>query len=213
MKLNEIREILKKKNDYWWNIERKDLELKFYVPTDILLGALADYEMELPKEIVKDFEKQEKNSNAFYFGWETYFENNKSYKKVQCGNSYNWDGKVQNDFEYDIFKDLETEKYIVLLRVHLGGDIRTNYTDTMFFEFDSDYDFFELLNDIGNENNLSFDITVNDREFVVTPLVLSDRLDIYDTTSGENIDTIYASDTETLIADLQEYMEMEKKCK
>ena len=158
MKLNEIREILKKKNDYWWNIERKDLELKFYVPTDILLGALADYEMELPKEIVKDFEKQEKNSNAFYFGWETYFENNKSYKKVQCGNSYNWDGKVQNDFEYDIFKDLETEKYIVLLRVHLGGDIRTNYTDTMFFEFDSDYDFFELLNDIGNENNLSFDI-------------------------------------------------------
>ena len=31
-KLKEIQKFLKEKNDYWWNKERPDLDLKYYVP-------------------------------------------------------------------------------------------------------------------------------------------------------------------------------------
>ena len=52
-KLKEIREFLKEKNDYWWNEERKDLDLKYYVPTDIMCDCLADYERGLTEDEYK----------------------------------------------------------------------------------------------------------------------------------------------------------------
>ena len=49
-KLKEIQEFLKKKNDYWWNKERPDLDLKYYVPTDVICEGLVEYERRLTQE-------------------------------------------------------------------------------------------------------------------------------------------------------------------
>ena len=49
-KLEEIRKFLHEKNEYWWKEERPDLDLKYYVPTDILCKELAYYERGLTEE-------------------------------------------------------------------------------------------------------------------------------------------------------------------
>lgn len=50
-RLKEVKEYLKIINDKWWNEERTDLDLKYYVPTDIICECLLDFEVGIPKNI------------------------------------------------------------------------------------------------------------------------------------------------------------------
>lgn len=64
-RLKEIKEFLKEKNDYWWNEERKDLDLKYYVPTDVICQVLEDYEVGISKEVNDIIEKRIKTDIFF----------------------------------------------------------------------------------------------------------------------------------------------------
>jgi len=59
-------------------------------------------------------------------------------------NSYNWSGNVSNDFNFRTYEH-EDGSYYVEFKVHLYGDVRGNYTDSVLLKFDNDYGFFEAI--------------------------------------------------------------------
>jgi len=60
-------------------------------------------------------------------------------------NSYNWAGNVSNHFNMQTYRNINTGQYLVEFKVHLYGDVRGNYTDSVLLAFDNDYFFYEGL--------------------------------------------------------------------
>lgn len=48
-------------------------------------------------------------------------------------NSYNWYSPLSHDVDYQFYEDEENDKYYMELQIHMGGDIRGNYTESMWF--------------------------------------------------------------------------------
>lgn len=201
--LANIKEWLHERNEKWWKEERTDLDLKYYVPTDILCEALADYEIGIPKHIQAYINKQ--NYGKYWQDYDIY-----NYMEMLCkkgkaeyigaDNSYNHSGNVQNDFNWHTFKMLDKEdRYIVLLAFHIGGDIRGNYTDYIVLEFDYEVGFEELLLcDLSHEYNLTFDLKIYNKIYAITPLALDEHLEVYDYGADEDICGIYGNDDESV---------------
>lgn len=51
-------------------------------------------------------------------------------------NTYNYDNLISNDIKYRIF--MIEEEYYIILQVHLGNDIRFNYSRPLIFKIDID---------------------------------------------------------------------------
>ena len=66
-RLEEIRQMLKERNDKWYKQERPDIDLKYVVPTDYILDALKDYEIGITEELNNLI--NEKNKDYNYFTW------------------------------------------------------------------------------------------------------------------------------------------------
>lgn len=71
------------------------------------------------------------------------YENKIEYRKGD--NTYNYSSNINNNIDYRIY-NINNEIYIKL-KVHKYGDIRANYTDEIILKFDTEYEFYELLND------------------------------------------------------------------
>lgn len=71
------------------------------------------------------------------------YENKIEYKTGD--NTYNYCSNINNNINYMIY-EIDNEIY-VKLKVHKYGDIRTHYTDEIILKFDTEYKFYELLND------------------------------------------------------------------
>lgn len=206
-KLAEIRKFLKEKNDYWWNEERKDLELKYYVPTDVICEVLEEYEVGIPKKIYDFLGGDEK--------YNTWYDNNfASYLKGHCiedfggDNTYNHCGRPQNDFNWETFK-INDDRYWVVLMFHIGGDIRANYTDEIVLEFEYDTQFLEVMQDIGCENGLTFDLEVKGKTYEITPFVFDECLEVYDRETDDYIYNIFGINDEEVIRQIEEQIEKE----
>ncbi len=63
--------------------------------------------------------------------------------KVKGDNSYNWNGNISNDLNMNWIENNDGEE-IMLIMVHLYGDIRGGYSDYFAVKFDSMYEFYEL---------------------------------------------------------------------
>lgn len=59
-------------------------------------------------------------------------------------NSYNWLGKVSNHFNFQTYQH-EDGSFYVEFKVHLYGDVRANYTDSVLLKFKDDYFFYEAI--------------------------------------------------------------------
>lgn len=214
-KLNEIRKFLKEKNDYWWNEERKDLDLKYYVPTDVICQVLEDYEVGISKEVNDIIEKKNKDRYIFCYDEYNYYEDLVKQGKAKYlggDNTYNHNGCVQNDFQWHTFKMLDEEdKYIVLLAFHIAGDIRGNYTDYIVLEFDYEIGFEELMNEISYEYGLTFDLEVNGKFYEITPFVFDECLEVYDREKDDYIYGIFGINDEEVIEQIKEKLEKEEK--
>ena len=177
-KLKEIREYLKARNDKWWNEERTDLDLKYYVPTDIICECLADFEVGIPKDI---YDKVLGGDDSYKY-WNNSYTN---YLEGHCietfggDNTYNHNGRPQNDISWQTFK-MADDKYIVVMSFHIAGDIRTNYTDEIVLEFEYDTQFLEVLDDISREYDLCFELEVDNKVYAITPLILDECVEVYD---------------------------------
>lgn len=161
-----------------------------------LIKYLQDYEVDIPSDIY------ERYKNEFGNGVLQYMEilSNENMNDFPGDNSYNHNGNIYRDID---FMTCETEKgtQLVAIQMHIGGDVRGNYTDFFLLEFDFDTQFYEVLDDFCfNENG--YILNYNNKELYITPLVFSEDLDVYDIENQINIYTIYGFNKEEIINQL-----------
>lgn len=90
-----------------------------------LLLALKEYEIEISNAEIENYLK------TAYVGGE---------------NTYNFGANISNDLDWKIYKNKNDEnKYIVLIRVHLFGDIRGGYSDYFAISIEDYKSFIEFL--------------------------------------------------------------------
>lgn len=199
--LKKIKEMLHERNEYWWKEERPDLDLKYYVPTDIICDSLAYYERGLTEEEYKAIYGEEGRKKDTYFNTYDeldYFQNLDGAEYFGGDNTYNHSGNVQNDFQWHTIK-LDDDVYIVLLAFHIGGDIRGNYTDYVVLEFDYEVGFEEFMGgEISYENGLGFELDVDGKNYDITPLVFDECVEVYDIETEDYIYGIWGNDDETV---------------
>lgn len=201
-RLEEIRQMLKERNDKWYKQERPDIYLKYVVPTDCILNALKDYEIGITEETNKIIE--EKNNGYYYFN---YYDETSYYDElVEEGqakflggdNTYNHSGNVQNDFNWSTYELLEDNKYIVVVSFHLGGDIRGNYTDNIVLQFDYDTGFEDLIQSVSYEYGLTFELEVDNVVYKVTPFAFDECYEVYDRNTDDYIYDVWGMDDEEI---------------
>ena len=103
----------------------------------------------LPYEISNQFAvynyiEEEEEKEILQVSFEEYCEI-EEYKEIKVDNSYNWNAPLSNDIYFRIYQSYNYEGVIVALAIHKFGDIRSNYTEECYLQFDSIDDFYETL--------------------------------------------------------------------
>ena len=123
--------------------------------------------------------------------WIEEFKNN---PKVKGDNTYNFSGNISNDLNMDYMTNEDGEE-IMLIMVHLYGDIRCGYSDYFAVKFDSEYTFYELesATQIKSVNeNMSADLNI-----------FSEMYDVYDYEKEETIGSFYCLELEDLLEEIE----------
>ena len=64
-------------------------------------------------------------------------------KEAIHDNSYSWNSPISNDLDFIKYKNVGTGEIYIKMMVHLGGDIRGNYTDYILLKFDDEWEYLE----------------------------------------------------------------------
>lgn len=110
-------------------------------------------------------------------------------------NSFNWNSPISHHINFEIYHNIDEGNYIVRFRVHCGYcDVRVGYTDWVYLECNSDYDFLEALMECGKWIKVEMD----GKTYYVTIEVLSDeiRLESYE---NEEYEEIYGDKKDTIL--------------
>lgn len=109
-------------------------------------------------------------------------------------NTYNLNANISNDLNY--FTHETEDAYIIVMAVHLWGDIRGGYSDYFAVKFDNAYDWFELESRTQHKmisDNLMVDIDL-----------FSELYEVYDDDKGECIGSFYECEIEDLLDAIKE---------
>lgn len=60
-------------------------------------------------------------------------------------NTYNWCSPLSNDLDFIKYKNVGTDEIYIKMMVHLGGDIRENYTDYILLKFDDEWEYMDAF--------------------------------------------------------------------
>lgn len=115
-------------------------------------------------------------------------------------NTYNWNSPISHHINFEVYHNLEEDNYIVRLRVHCGYcDVRVGYSDWVYLECNSDYDFLEAL----MECEKWIEVEMDGKKYYVSIEVLSDeiRLESYE---NEEYEEIYGDDKDTILNKMEE---------
>lgn len=137
-----------------------------------LLEELKEYEINVSDEWIKDFKcNTEKGMNT-----------------------YNWSANISNDLNID-YVGGDNEETIMLIMVHLYGDIRGGYSDYFVVKFDSMYEFYELESTRQSKE-------VNDH-MVADLNIFSDTYNVYDYDKQEDVGEFYHMELEDLLEEIK----------
>lgn len=139
-------------------------------------------------DILEELKKYELNVS------DEWIENFKNNPKAKGDNTYNWSGNISNDLNMDYMENDNGEE-IMLIMVHLYGDVRGNYSDYFAVKFDSRYDFYEL------ESTTQIK-TVNDH-MVADVTIFSDAYSVYDYEKQEDIGEFYCLALDELLEEIK----------
>ena len=56
-------------------------------------------------------------------------------------NTYNYSGYLSNELNFYSFKSMYDDRVLVAYSIHIGLDVRAGYTNSVWIEYDSEYDF------------------------------------------------------------------------
>lgn len=124
--------------------------------------------------------------------WIEHFRNN---PKVKGDNTYNFSGNISNDLNMDYMVNDDGEE-IMLIMVHLHGDIRCGYSDYFAVKFDNEYEFYELesATQIKTVNeSMSADLNI-----------FSEYYNVYDYEKQEDVGSFYCLELEDLLKEIKE---------
>ena len=118
---------------------------------------------------------------------------------TECGadNSYNWNSPISHHINFEIYHDIEEGNYIVRFRVHCGYcDVRVGYSDWVYLECNSDYDFLEAL-----MCGKWIEVEMDGKQYCISIEVTSDeiRLESYE---NEEYEEIYGDDRDTILEEM-----------
>lgn len=138
-----------------------------------LLEELKKYEINVSNEWIEDFK-------------------NKS--KAKGDNTYNWNGNISNDLNFE-YVGGDNEEVIMLIMVHLYGDIRGGYSDYFVVKFDSMHEFYGLESARQSKD-------VNDH-MVADLTIFSELYNVYDYEKQEDVGEFYCLELEDLLEEIK----------
>ena len=116
-----------------------------------------------------------------------------SNSKVKGDNTYNYNACISNNINFNyLVTDDGSEIFVIM--VHLGGDIRGNYTNYFAVKFDDDYAFFEL-------ESLRQSIYIDDR-YCADISLLSEGYSVYDFVNNSEVGEFYDIEKDELLKEL-----------
>ena len=191
----EFREMIGKEVGYGYfrhiesDVEENELTISIFDVLDNL------EQFEITKKEMYDSEEEE----YFEYDIEEYFEKglDEGWLVEKCSdNSYNWNSPISHHINFEIYHNDEGS-YIVRFRVHRYGDVRCNYTDWVYLECNSDYDFLEALMECGKW----IEVEMDGKTYCISIEVTSDeiRLESYE---NEEYEEIYGDDKDTILEEM-----------
>ena len=123
--------------------------------------------------------------------WIEKFKNN---PKVKGNNTYNWGANISNDLNFNYLEN-DDKEVMMLIMVHLYGDIRGGYSDYFVVKFDSMYQFYELESATQTKD-------VNDH-MVADLTAFSETYNVYDYEKQEDIGEFYCLELEDLLEEIK----------
>lgn len=123
------------------------------------------------------------------------------YIEIENNNTYNWNSPISNDLNYTIYKN-DDHNYIVECRVHRFGDVRSNYTDYFYLEFNFDSEFSETLIETNIYEYIEIDGVTYDFEIDV----LSDTIEV-NSIDGAYIGSVCAYDMDELKSEIKDLVD------
>ena len=152
---------------------------------------------EITKKEMYDSEEEE----YFEYDIEEYFEKGLDegwLVENGCDNTYNWNSPISHHINFEIYHNIEEGNYIVRFRVHCGYcDVRVGYSDWVYLECNSDYDFLEALMECGKW----IEVKMDGKTYCISIEVTSDeiRLESYE---NEEYEEIYGDDKDTILEEI-----------
>lgn len=141
-------------------------------------------------EVLDILEELKKYEISVSDEWIESFLNN---PKVKGDNTYNWSGNISNDLNINYMVN-ENDEEIMLIMVHLYGDVRGGYSDYFAVKFDSVYDFYELESATQMKE-------VNDH-MVADVSIFSESYNVYDYKKQEDVGNFYCVELEDLLEEI-----------
>ena len=142
-----------------------------------LLEALKDYELDVTDEQVDDLLAEATNSD----------------------NTYNWGANISNDLNIDFCKDVEINgdyyDNVMVIKVHLYGDIRGGYSDYFVVPLSWE-DLYENFDDVVYQS-----ILINDR-YSADVNIFSEGYTVYDYETGKDVGDFYEVEVADLLKEL-----------
>ncbi|MFA5602833.1 MAG: hypothetical protein WDA21_03820 [Bacilli bacterium] len=184
----------------------------YYIPVDLLLKRLLDYEVDIPDDFYEKC-KQKKHMGDIATEYIEKINNidiiydsdgpDGIYRIEELGN---FGGHLYPNISYIMAKTSDT--FYVVLQVYLNAEIKNGkrsvyYTDGVLLKFEDFIDFFDLLNEVADE--ATFSIEVDSDEYLVTPQIIGDELQVKRVKDGEEIPKVNAVDKEELVEQIRKY--------
>ena len=172
------------------DVEENELTISIFDVLDSL------EQFEITKKEMYDSEEEE----YFEYDIEEYFEKglDEGWLVEKCSdNSYNWNSPISHHINFEIYHNNEEGNYLIRFRVHRYGDVRYNYSDWVYLECNSDYDFLEALMECGKW----IEVEMDGKQYCISIEVLSDeiRLESYE---NEEYEEIYGDDRDTILEEM-----------
>ena len=171
------------------DVEENELTISIFDVLDSL------EQFEITKKEMYDSDEEE----YFEYDMEEYFEKglDEGWLVEKCAdNTYNWNSPISHHINFEVYHNLEEGNYIVRFRVHRYGDVRYNYSDWVYLECNSDYDFLEAL-----MCGKWIEVEMDGKTYCISIEVTSDeiRLESYE---NEEYEEIFGDDRDTILEEM-----------
>lgn len=171
--INQVKEFRKGENRPWIFDDNGN------VRNDVLCCEVLD--------VLEELKRYELNVSD---EWIDNFLNNED---VEGDNTYNWGANISNDLNMNSLINKDGEEIMVIM-VHLFGDIRGGYSDYFAVKFDNRYEFYELESAIQTKD-------VSD-SMVADLRIFSETYNVYDYEKGEDVGEFYCIELKDLLEEI-----------